>query len=350
MLQSIKTISLVISPLLLFANGCVEKQTELVLDRIEEHPVDASIRALEVVSDSTIWFAGSKGKVGVSHDGGDSWNINTIKQDSLDLEFRSIAVTRNGAFVLSVDSPGLLFRTQDDGSSWQLVYRENHPSTFYDSLAFWDDDEGIAMGDPTDNCLSVIITRDGGEHWEKLSCNKLPPVIEGEAAFAASNSNIALVGDNAWLVTGGMRARVFHSPDRGKTWAVFNTPIAQGGQMTGIFSTDFFNEQVGILFGGDWNKKEVNSANKAITYDGGRTWQLLADGQGPGYRSSVRFMPGSNGQGIFAVGDKGISYSVDGGNTWSELSQENFYTLRISPTGKSVWVAGSNRVAKLVFK
>ena len=127
------------------------------------------------------------------------------------------------------------------------------------------------MGDPTDGCLSVIRTKDGGLTWQKISCEQLPAAEQGEAAFAASNSNIALVGDQAWIVSGGKRARVFHSPDRGDNWSVVDSPIAEGEQMTGIFTVDFYDAQTGIIFGGDWNQKEVNSKNKALSTDGGQS-------------------------------------------------------------------------------
>jgi photosystem II stability/assembly factor-like uncharacterized protein len=120
-----------------------------------------------------------------------------------------------------------------------VVYEEDHPSAFYDAIAFWDDQNGIAMGDPTDSCLSIILTSDGGDSWTKIPCDRLPPSANNEAAFAASNSNIALIGDHAWIVSGGGRARVFHSPDRGETWEVFDTPIIQGGKMTGILRPVF---------------------------------------------------------------------------------------------------------------
>src|SRR5690606_30831511 len=121
-------------------------------------------------------------------------------------------------------------------------------NVFYDSMAFWNEKEGIAMGDATDSCLSILITRDGGNHWEKLKCDLLPKVERGEAAFAASNSNIALFGDHAWIATGGKRARVFHSADKGKSWEVFDTPILQGRAMTGIYSIAFFDEKTGVIF------------------------------------------------------------------------------------------------------
>ena len=89
------------------------------------------------------------------------------------------------------------------------VYTEVNPKVFYDSMKFFDESHGIAMGDPTENCLSIILTNDGGNTWTKVPCEKLPPVVEGEAAFAASNTNIKVLGNTAWIVTGGTKARVF---------------------------------------------------------------------------------------------------------------------------------------------
>ncbi len=343
MLRSIFTLGI---SLCLFACSTPEKKP--VIKKFITTSVNSSIRALQVVSENKVWFAGSKGVYGFTNDNGTSWTIDSIKTDSITPHFRSIAVTTKAIFLLSVASPALLYKTVDDGKNWKIVYQENHPNAFYDALAFWNDDEGIAMGDPTDGCLSIIITRDGGEHWEKLSCGMLPPTEEGEAAFAASNSNIALYGDHAWIVTGGKRARVFHSPDRGKSWKVFDTPIIEGDQMTGIYSVDFHDEKTGIIFGGDWNAKEMNSKNKAITKDGGRTWTLLANGQGPGYRSCVKFIPNAISKKLIAVGDPGISYSDDSGQTWSGLSEESYYTLSVS--NNSFWLAGDKRVSKIIWE
>lgn len=317
---------------------------------LDTFPIPSSIRALEALDDSTVWFAGSGGVYGYTEDGGRSWTIDSLRTDNIRPHFRSIAVAKDAVFLLSIASPALLYRSADKGRNWQVVYREDHPAAFYDAMAFWDGKQGIAMGDPTGGCLSVILTRDGGQGWEKVPCSQLPPAEEGEAAFAASNSNIALYGDHAWIVSGGKRARVFHSPDRGITWEVFDTPIIEGGQMTGIFSVDFYDEQRGIVFGGDWNRKERNSQNKAITNDGGKSWQLVSDGQGPGYRSCVQYMPGTGGQGILACGIPGISYSLDGGKNWGSLSTEAFYTMRFGKNRKTLWLAGDGRIGRLFLK
>jgi photosystem II stability/assembly factor-like uncharacterized protein len=312
-----------------------------------EYPVNCSIRALEVIDKNTAWFAGDKGMFGYTNNGGSSWELDSIFIDGKALEFRSIAVTSKAVFLLNVGSPAYLLKSTDNGETWHPVYRENHPAVFYDCMKFWDDQHGIAMGDPVDGCLSILLTVDGGSTWRKLDCSELPPTIEGEAAFAASNSNISVVGDHAWIATGGAKARIFHTADQGISWDVVETPMQQGGKMTGIFTVDFYDKSKGIIFGGDWEDQANNYSNKATTRDGGETWELLTDGSGPGYRSCVRYIPGSQGNGIIAVGIPGISYSGNGGKSWQEIDQKNFYTIRIAPSGNIAWLAGKNKIARM---
>jgi photosystem II stability/assembly factor-like uncharacterized protein len=216
-------------------------------------------------------------------------------------------------------------------------------------MQFWDSQNGIAMGDPTDGCLSVILTVDGGNSWSKVPCDKLPKAFEGEAAFAASNSNLSLYQQHAWMVSGGTKARVFHSADRGQSWKVFQTPIIEGGSMTGIFSVDFYDEVHGVVFGGDWENKVSNKSNKAVTSDGGRSWRLISDGQGPGYQSCVQYVPGSKAQQMITVGPTGIAYSEDGGSTWQQIDQRDFYTVRPVKGSNTAWLAGKGKIAKMTY-
>ena len=309
--------------------------------------VPSSIRAMQVVDENTVWFAGSGGVFGYTYDRGKSWEIDSIEFESQKPHFRSIAIAGNKVFLLSIASPALLFKSEDNGQSWDLVFREDHPNVFFDAMKFWDEIEGIAMGDPIGGCLSIIVTRDGGDSWSRIPCSDLPVTDEGEAAFAASNSNISIVGDHAWVVSGGANARVFHTPDKGRTWSVYDTPIISGESMTGIFTSDFWDEKNGIVFGGNWNEKEKNTENKAKTSDGGKTWQLIADGQEPGYRSHVKYFPDGNGKEIIAVGIPGISFSKDGGDSWKALSKESFYTVDFSPVKNEMWLAGDQKISWL---
>ena len=331
--------------------SCSETYSEFNSVEIEEVFRDSlSIRAISPISKDQVWFAADKGKVGLID--GAIPKLASIKYEESLLHFRAIAALPNTVFVLSVDSPAVLYKIGYDGSeatNIEEVYVERGEGVFYDAMTFWNDKEGIAMGDPTDGCLSVIVTRDGGNSWNKLSCDVLPATEDGEAAFAASNSNIAVYGDHTWIVSGGQRARVFYSSDKGNTWEVYNTPIIQGKAMTGIYSVDFSDEKHGVIFGGNWEDKDFNEGNKAITADGGKTWKLISNGDGPGYRSSVRFVPGRGNQHMVAVGSPGISYSADGGDTWEELSAEGFYAIEFV-NDTLAFASGSQRIAKLLFR
>jgi photosystem II stability/assembly factor-like uncharacterized protein len=102
--------------------------------------------------------------------------------------------------------------------------------------------------------------------------------MEGEGAFAASNTCIAIVrsasDSNAWFATGGKTARVFHSADRGHSWEVFDTPRVHGADSAGIFSIAFRDARHGVIAGGDYKRPKDDGPNLAVTEDGGKTWTL----------------------------------------------------------------------------
>lgn len=326
--------------------SCKEKleQREIKLSFEEIKVPNSSIRAIYPLPDTTLFYATSNGYLGMVLPDMKNIRDKRVFYDTIAPHFRAIASNGTNIFMLSVGNPALLYKL--DEGELELVYKEKHDKAFYDAMAFFDEKNGIAMGDPTEDCLSVILTEDGGNSWQKVPCDQLPKTVEGEAAFAASNSNIAIYKDWVWLVTGGKKSRVFRSKDKGRHWQVFDTPIISGGQMTGIYSVDFYDKKHGIIMGGDWNDKTVNKNNKAITNNGGKTWKLIADGQVPGYKSCVQYVPDTNGQEVFAVGTTGISFSNDGGKSWKKLSEKSYYTIRF--VNKNVaWLAGDQKIAKM---
>lgn len=322
-----------------------EKFTSVVIDTIYTGTI--SIRAIDFNRD-TLYYAGSDKKLGfVSPNAQYEKQLTSLPYN---FEFRSIAKTAEYVYFLSIGNPALLYRYSKDFKQSELVYEEKNEKVFYDSMRFWNDTEGIAIGDPTEDCLSVIITRDAGKTWHKVACSQLPKVTEGEAAFAASNTNIVIQGNKTWLVSGGKKARVFYSPDKGMSWQVFETPMVQGEAMTGIFTADFYNEKIGFIAGGNYDKPALNAQNKAITYDGGKTWQLIADHSGFGYASCVQFVPNSKGKQLVCVGASGLQYSSDGGHSWVSLATDpTLYTIRFLDED-TAYAAGKNKIIKIEFK
>src|SRR5690554_1562844 len=305
-----------------------------------------SIRAIDILNDGSLTFAANNGAYGLYDPKKESWQISKQVYDTLQLEFRSVAHTTSDFFMLSVGNPAMLFKTGDQGTM-ELVYFEEHPKVFYDCMIFWNDQEGIAIGDTTEDCLSIIITRDGGNTWHKLSCDVLPKAKEAEGAFAASNTNIAVKGNNTWIAT--TAGRVYFSEDKGKSWSVVQTPVINAKETEGSYSVAFYDNKNGFAIGGDYTNPESNTANKIITKDGGNTWTLIASGKEPGYRSCVQYVPNGNGKELVTVGFKGIDYSKDGGDSWKSISKEGFYTLRFL-NDSVAYAAGQKRISKLMFK
>jgi len=310
------------------------------------------VRAIQVYQDTLLGFGCNKGYGFINLKTKQQRLVYFNEEDTSKVnwhaEQRAVSFAGQAFYSLGIGSPARLRKVDFLNTIEKIVYTENHQKSFYDAMAFWNETEGIAMGDPTDNCLSVIITRDDGETWNKVSCDILPKTIEGEAAFAASNGNIAIVDDHTWIISGGKASRVFYSPDKGNSWKVFDTPLLQG-TTAGGYSIHFYNKDIGVIYGGDYTKPAKNKANKAITYDRGKTWQLLADGAEPGYKSCVRFIPNSGGKAIIAVGFTGMSISSDYGKHWKTISKEGFYTLRFLNDSTAI-AGGDGRIAKLRFK
>lgn len=334
-------------------NSCKENYQPRNIEEItvKEYKMDSiSIRAIQVISSKKVAYAGSNGDVGYfSSDKKSTLYPKKMKyQDSITPNFRSIAINNNAVFALSVGNPALLFRIFEGKT--ELMYSEKHEKVFYDSMKFFDDNlHGIAVGDPTEKCASIILTADGGNTWNKIPCSKLPKFEKEEAFFAASNTNIKTIGSTVWIASGGKKARILKSNDYGNTWQIFDTPIIQGNGPQGIYSIDFADKNNGIVIGGDYSKPLENKANKAITKDGGKTWTLVANNQNPNYKSCVQYVPNTNGKEVFAVGKTGISFSNNSGISWKEVSKDAYYAIQFVDKN-TAWLSGNNKIGKLVLK
>jgi photosystem II stability/assembly factor-like uncharacterized protein len=320
-----------------------------------------NLRGVSAVSQNIAWASGTHGTYLRTTDAGRTW-LPAHVPDAATLDFRAVvAFSAAEAFLMSAGPGDLsrIYHTSDAGQHWQLQFTNTNPKGFFDSMVFWDSTHGIVLGDPIPDQSSdesgketgqlkfeLLITSDG-QTWTHLPPAQLPPAIEGEGAFAASNtclailrarvpnnSSVILSGDtraakrtacrsrrtpcgspspeapqgilttnvvtrapraiavswksgasaprqpekapdpNIWFATGGKAARVFHSPDRGQTWHVFDTPILHGPDSAGIFSIAFRDPMHGVIAGGDYKHPGQDGPNLAFTSDAGKTWTL----------------------------------------------------------------------------
>ena len=357
--------------------------------RVQLSHTTEDLRGVSAVSRQIAWASGTHGTYLRTTDGGRTWTPDQVPGAEA-LDFRAVvAFSADEAFLMSI-GPGdhsRIYHTADAGQHWQLQFTATHPKAFFDSMVFWDRRHGVVVGDPIPDespkegsqdasttaesrdapakqLKFELLLTDDGQTWRQIPPSQLPPAIEGEGTFAASNTCIAILQSalviaspqssvilsgadsraqsenlrsrriptpptlpisslgilsdgvepsksaasrltrmpgsswksgasapreaarnegasapespdpNLWFATGGPVARVFHSPDRGQTWQVFDTPIVHGSDSAGIFSIAFRDPLHGVIAGGDYKHPDQDGPNLAFTDDGGKTWTL----------------------------------------------------------------------------
>jgi photosystem II stability/assembly factor-like uncharacterized protein len=256
--------------------------TTLSAQTVQKSNTTENLRGVSLVSNKIAWASGTHGTYLRTVDGGKNWQPAQVPAAE-SLDFRDVEALGADLAYLLAAGPGdqsRIYKTADAGKSWSLQFTDTNPKGFFDCMAFWDRDHGIAVGDPVADAsgtlrFELISTDDGGTHWNPLASSSLPPAIDGEGAFAASGTCIATQGkSNVWFATGGKVARVFRSKDRGKSWSVADTSIVHGPASAGIFSIAFKDGKHGVIAGGDYKQPTQGGANLAVTKNGGRSWKL----------------------------------------------------------------------------
>jgi photosystem II stability/assembly factor-like uncharacterized protein len=317
---------------------------------------DAEFRGLSAVNANVAWASGTRGRFIRTTDGGRTWIVDSVATAS-GLDLRAIhGRNANVAWAMSAGEAerGLskIFKTADGGKHWTLQIAATDTGAFFDALGFWDDRHGIVMSDPVRGKLFLLTTADGGATWTRVPPAALPPVLQGEAAFAASGTCVTVQGaSNVWIGTGGAeRARVFRSTDRGKTWSVAETPLHAGSGSAGIFSIAFADALHGVAVGGDYTKPKERFDNVVLTNDGGRTWRVAKGPLPAGYMSAVTYLPGTRGRQLVAVGLAGTARSSDGGESWTMVDTVAYNSVAFA-TARDGWAAGpAGRIAKWAGK
>ncbi|MGE8553102.1 MAG: WD40/YVTN/BNR-like repeat-containing protein [Chryseobacterium jejuense] len=304
-----------------------------------------SIRALELY-DNKVWYSGSESKFGFV-DLKDAKNQKQIKLSDEKLEFRTLAQDKTSFYAINIVSPARFFKIDKRDLKSQIVYTDSAKMAFYDALHFVNNKLAYTFSDSDgDLLLKLAVYKDG--KWGMFKNNI--KLNEGEAAFAASNTNISSTKKNLWIATGGKASRILRLNLKSEKLEVFKTPFIQGESSQGMYSIDFNDDQFGVAVGGDYTKQDANVNNIATTHDGGETWQIQASGQNAGYMTCVKIKPGSKGKEMIAVGDQHVSYSSDFGKTWKKISDEKGLYVGQWIDGNRVVFAGKDRIVVMKIK
>jgi photosystem II stability/assembly factor-like uncharacterized protein len=223
------------------------------------------------------------------------------------------------------------------------------------------DEEGVILGDPVQGHFERFDLARRGDSVSRNAELKATQASKDQGAFAASNSSVAL-GNRfrqedhpiLWFGTGGSpgpfvyrlagtyAAISDYSDYRRKlaahTWTKVPVPLASG-KAAGAFSLGFRDAQHGMAVGGDYTKPSQSVGTAAWTSDGGQHW-TAANRPPHGYRSAVVWDADS--KAWIAVGTNGSDISYDDGKTWQPLDDGNWNALSLP------WVVGPHgRIARL---
>jgi len=310
------------------------------------------LQAVSPVNRNVVWASGVGGTFVVTTDGGAHWRDGTV-DGAEELEFRDVqGVSANVAFLMSA-GPGdasRIYKTTDGGHTWRVQFVNQRARAFYDCIAFWTPQRGLAFSDPVNGRFPVLRTLDG-RTWQDIG-GKLPTALDGEFGFAASGTCVATQGeDNAWIVTGGAsRARVLRTTDGGQTWRAHNTPLVSNPSAGG-FTVAFRDALHGVVAGGDLDPANPRAHDRiATTDDGGVSWNVERPPPFAGAVFGLSYVP-DRGRTVVITGPGGAAWSAtmgDGG--WNVLpGVEGFWAVAFADRNNGWLVGTEGRILKVRF-
>jgi len=223
---------------------------------------------------------------------------------------------------------GKLYRTQDGGQSWQLVWSK--PGTFIRSLGFIDARHGF-MGNlgtglaGTTDATPLYETKDAGVTWEPAKIGSA--AVPGVCSIDILKSRSIHEGDvfERYYIHAGGRAngpaKLLRSEDGGETWTLIDMSDRAGM----ILDVKFFDPNIGLVFAATSADLAQSNALILKTNDGGRSWrqvyrstrlnEIIWKGSFPNNRVGYATVQNDNPENV----QQHIVKTVDGGEHWWEM-------------------------------
>ena len=173
---------------------------------------------------------------------------------------------------------GNLYRTQDGGQSWHLIWSK--PGTFIRSLGFIDTKHGFmgnlgaGLADITDT-TPLYETKDGGATWEaaRIGTAAVPGVCSIDILKSRSIHE-GEVSARYYIHAAGRAngpAKLLRSENGGESWTLVDLS-EQAGM---ILDVKFLDPNLGFVFAGTSGDLGQSNALILKTTDGGRTWRQV---------------------------------------------------------------------------
>lgn len=268
--------------------------------------------AISAVDTGTCWFGGDRAFVVRVVNG------TTIQWKDAGIEPGEVSAifARSASLAWVGTADGKIYKTTDGGSTWTKQFQHSAgAAAFFNGLHFWDDNIGVAIGDPISypNLAPPLIMRttNGGTTWTEITSGV--PSIANQFGVTM---RFDAAGNNLWFATAMFSSDtlvsrvIYRTRDKGLTWDTLSIP-----QYFGDFDVSFSDTLNGLITG--------SFSKIARTTDGGNTWSLQRNGVGLG---PLRMHKGSGVgylQGYFdaQLGYAPIYRTTDFGQSWTKQTK-----------------------------
>jgi hypothetical protein len=205
-----------------------------------------------------------------------------------------------------------IVKTTDGGITWieQMSFDFGQLFGFFADIYFFNENDGLVYGDPTNGYFTIFTTHDGGAHWTRVPQANTPAALTDEFSYVFSSEGI---GNTFWTVS--TSGRIWKTTDKGLHWNAYTTDET---------NIEFSNLKMRDSLNGLWGVH----GELYKTDDGGISWAEV-EYSGTWFTNDLAYVPGteasyvSTGAHDFpgyapnnALHGIGTSYSVDDGNTW----------------------------------
>ncbi len=300
----------IIAATLLFVSSCKKQDVESVSSspwKLRSSGINTPERAIIEMSEPdqiTCYGLITDGKftpshdITITHDAGETWNVQTIKALEDNYDFGVAASNAGTVHVMGWNykkGGGNVFRSDDGGITWQREAPNAYTdaASFPDAIKFFDPQNGVIFGDPHNGYYEIYTTSDGGNNWRRVPSANIPAPLANEYGIPYNTDTykntiwtLATVTDSTGNPVSG---RLLQSDDRGLTWYVRNPSMTLRG---GAASLKFRNSLVGLF---------KDNGILYRTTDGGTTWNVV-DYSGKWLSFDLDNIPGLDGAWISTGG------------------------------------------------
>ena len=319
---------------------------------INEEKANVSFRGLSFENSSTFLVSGSKNTIGKTTDGGKTfkWLNPDVVQNR---DFRDIEVIgKNKYLALGIDSPAYILLTKDGGETWEKVYENEEKGIFLDAMFLDKKNNKIyVLGDPIEVGKPFILTSTvkNPTKWESINkiFNQATSLEDPkEAFFASSGSNLFANANQVLIVSGGSKSNLYrYTPKDRQVFHLAKTESETSGINGMAYDARY---KVGYLVGGDFIKPNDSGYNfYKFEIENNQANYIETSNAPSGYKSGITILDKNR---LIVCGYSGVDYSIDGGDNWINITKDSYNTCVANPDKKSIILVGNKgKIGQIKF-